>query len=132
MSIHDNLLHRRRRQCAEQRHYLAELELLAQRLRADAGRLRAEIERAVALGDPLSTRPLIERHGAVERSVAAIESQIAAAGDALAAAEQELTRHELAAVRRAGREGLAERRRPRYSRRAPPAAPPAADPESGR
>jgi hypothetical protein len=110
MILIDNLLRLRRRECEEHRRYVAELDLLAERLRADARRLRAEIERLVAAGDPLLAQPLVERHDKVERSVAAIESQMAAAGDALAAAEEELKRHEMAAAQRAGNERLAGRR----------------------
>ncbi len=131
MSVLESLLRLRRRQCAERRRYLAELELLAQRLRADSRRLRAEIARAVAAGNPVFSRALIERHGKLERSVAAIDGHIATAGDALAAAERELKRHELASTQRAGNAGLAERHRARRSRRAPPAASPIAGPDRG-
>ena len=111
MTVLEILLPLRRRQCEERRHHRAELELLAQCLRADAERLRAEIERSVAVGNPASAWPLIERHSKLERSVAALDGQIAMASDALSAAEQELRRHELAAAQCADRMGLSERRR---------------------
>jgi hypothetical protein len=123
MSVAENLLNLRRRQCEERRRYLAELEFLAQRLGEDAGRLRAEIERTEASGDPAPARPLIARRIKLERSLAAVQSQIAAAGDALAAAEQELKRHELAAAQRAGRAAFSQRGGARRSRRGRPAAP---------
>ncbi len=123
MSLIENLLRLGRRQCEELRRTLAELELLAQRLRADAGRLQAAIERSVAAGDPGSARSLNERRGKVERSLAGVASRIAEAGDALAAAERELKRHERAAAQRADSVGPSERRSTRRSRRAPPAAP---------
>ena len=147
MSVLENLLRRRRRQCEEQRRYLAELELLAERLRADARRLRAEIEREAVLGNPVSARPrpsslarqlprelpgeLIERRGTLERSVFEVEGRIAEAGAALGAAEQELKRHELASAQHAGSAALSDRRRARRLRRARPVAPPMASPDRG-
>ena len=139
MSLLENHLRLRRAQCAERRRYLAELELLAQRLRADASRLQAEIEREFAAGNPVSARKLArelagelaKRHSKLERSVAAIEEQIATAREALSAAEQELKRHELAAAQRAGGTGLSDRRRARRARRVRPAAPPVANPDRG-
>lgn len=119
MSLADNHLQLRRRQCQERRRYLAELELLATRLRADARRLQAEIERVVAGGNRVSARPLFERHGKVEGSLAAIESQIGSAGAALAAAEQELQQYERAFAHRGGGTRLADRRQARRVRRGP-------------
>ena len=104
-----------RRHCEERGRYLAELQSLAQRLRADGGRLRAEIEHAVVVGAPASA--LLKRHGKLARTLAAIEGQIAAAGDALAAAARELKRHELAAARRAHDAGVSDGRRPYRSSR---------------
>jgi len=105
------LLHRRH--CEDRQRHLAELESLAQRLRADGGRLRGEIEHAVTVGNPASTPPLLERHGKLARSLAAIEGQITAADDALAGAVRELKRQELAAAQRADHAGMADPRRPR-------------------
>jgi len=117
MNAIENRLTLHRRHCDERQRYLAELESLAQRLRADGGRLRSEIERAVTGGNPASTQPLLERHGKLARSLAAIEGQIAAAGDALAAAARELKRHEIAAAQRPDNAGMsAARRTPRSSR----------------
>jgi hypothetical protein len=108
-----------RRHCDERRRYLTELESLARRLRADGGRLRSAIELAVTVGDPASTQPLLERHGKLARSLAAIEGQIAAADEALAAACRELRRQELAATQRAAGQSDG-RRRSRSSRVGPP------------
>ena len=118
MNALENRLNQHRRHCEERQRYLAELESLAQRLRADGGRLRCEIERAVTVGDPASTPPLLERHGKLARTLAAIEGQIAAADDALAAAERELKRRELAAAQRADNAGMPDPRGPRPSSRA--------------
>ena len=117
MNALENRLNLHRRHCEERQRYLAELESLAQRLRADGGRLRCEIERAVTVGNPASTPPLLERHGKLARTLAAIESQITAADDALAAAVRELKRQELAAAQRADNDAtFAARRASRSSR----------------
>ena len=105
MNIIEHRITLHRRHCKERRRYLTELESLAQGLRADGSRLRSEIERAIAVGNPASAQPLLQRHGKLARSLAAIEGQIAVAGDALAAADRELKRHELAAAQRAGNAG---------------------------
>ncbi len=124
MNSLENRISVHRRHCEERRRYLAELESLAQRLRADGARLRSEIEQAVAVGNPASAHPLLQRHVQLARSLAAIEGQIAAAGDALAAAARELKRHEFAAAQRAPGPGLpVERRSPRSSRARPAASP---------
>jgi hypothetical protein len=111
MNALENRLNLHRRHCEERQRYLAELESLAQRLRADGGRLRSEIEWAVTGGNPASTQPLLERHGKLARSLAAIEGQITAADDALAAAVRELKRHELAVAQHADNAGMSDRRR---------------------
>jgi hypothetical protein len=128
MSILENRLRLNRHQFEECRRYLAEFESLAQRLRADERRLQDEIERAVAVGQPVCTQPLLDRHSRLARSLAAIEGQIAAAGDALAAAARELKRHELTAAQRANNAGVSERRR---TPRARPASSPSASPDRG-
>ena len=102
-------LHRRHRE--ERQRYLAELESLAHRLRADGSRLRSEIEQAVAVGNPAASQPLLQRHGMLARSLAAIEGQIVTAEDALAAAARELKRHEFAAAQRAPAHGSSDGRR---------------------
>lgn len=112
MSLIDNLLRAHRRRCEEGRRYLAELEDLAQRLRADAARLRAAVEAGAAGGDR-SAHPATLRHAKIVRSIAAIETQIGVAAAALAAAEVELQRHELIAQR----DGAAEPGDPRRGRR---------------
>ena len=123
MSVSENRLLLDRRQCQQWRRYLAGLESLAQRLRADERRLRVDIELAVAgplLPETGAPRPdfagevareLIGRHGKLARSVAAIDTQIAEVGAALGAAEQELKREELAAAQRTARDGSSEPRR---------------------
>jgi hypothetical protein len=125
MSVHENRLSLGRRQCAEQRRYLAGLESLGERLRTDELRLRAEIQLAAADGllpEAGAVRPvfagdldgpLIERHTKLARSVAAIDAQIAEAGAALGAAEQALKRYELAAAQHAAGGGVSKRRRAR-------------------
>ena len=123
MNILENRINLRRRHCEERRRLLAELESLAHRLRADGGRLRVEIEKAVAVGNPASAQPLLQRHGTLARSLAAIEGQIAAADDALAAAARDLKRDEFAVAQRAGHPGSGARRRPRPSRARPAASP---------
>lgn len=96
MSVLDSILARRRRECAEGRSYLAGLEGLGERLRGDARRLLAEIERS---GDVDGAG---ERHAALERSVAAVDGQIAAARSALTAMERALERLERSQARISG------------------------------
>lgn len=140
MSVLENRLRLGRRQCQQWQRYLAGLESLAQRLRADEQRLRTEIEFSVAGRLPPEAgagRPgfagelageLIVRHGKLARSVAAIDTQIAEVGAALGVAEQELKRQELAAAQRIARAGLSDRHR---TRRAPIAALPSPSPDRG-
>jgi chromosome segregation ATPase len=119
MSVLENRLRRHRRACEERQRYLAQLELLGERLRADLGRLVAESGSAQADGGSRAG-PLLERQGRLERSLAEIEGQVAAAREALAEAEQDLRRHEATSVRRSSRPGIAARRLPqRPARRAP-------------
>src|SRR5256885_14869583 len=73
MSVAENRLSLGRRQCEERRRYLAGLESLAQRLRADERRLRAEIQRAGIAGlapEVGFAGSLVERHSKLARSVA--------------------------------------------------------------
>jgi septal ring factor EnvC (AmiA/AmiB activator) len=127
----DSLFDLRRRQCAERRVYLVELNLLAQRLRTDAQRLYAEIERAFAAGDSVLSQSLNERLRKLEGSIATVKNQIVNANEALAAVEQELQRHQLASTRRLGNTGVAEQHRVRRSSRAGPAPSPIASPVDG-
>lgn len=123
MRLIDSQLMLCRRQCEERRQYVAELERLATRLRGDCGRLRAQTEEAVSDSDVSAAAALIERHGKVERSLAAIEEQIVAAGAAAAEAEQELRRREQAFATRSP----AERRGPALRSRHAAASPPGPD-----
>jgi len=118
MSVAENRLSLGRRQCEEWRRYLAGLQSLAQRLRADEQRLQVEIQRAgqpVAAGNFAGS--LVERHSKLARSVAEIDAQIAEVAAALDVAEQELKRHELAATQHvAGAVVSGQRRARRLSR----------------
>jgi phage shock protein A len=127
MSILENRLHLRRHQYEARRRSLEEFASLAQRLRADGRRLQADIEEAVAVGNPDCAGKLLERHGKLARSLATIEGQIAAAGEALASAARELQRHELAWAKHSSGAGVADRRRVPRSPRAQPAAPDRSD-----
>jgi hypothetical protein len=119
MSVVDNLLRLHRRECDERRRFAAELESLAERLRADAGRLLAEME----TGGGDATEPLAERCQRLERSVAELDGQVAAARAALAAAEEQLKLYERAVTDRAGGAALSDRRLARRARQSrPPAA----------
>src|SRR5262249_15491446 len=93
-------------QLEERQRYLADLELLAERLRADAIRLRHEVEaEAKAAGIPLDAldsergflfcRPLLERQRKLERSAAEVEGQIVEARVAVQPAELEVRMHEV-------------------------------------
>ncbi len=104
MSVLENLVVMHRRQCDERRRHLADLEDLAQRLRADAMRLLG----AIGLGAIAPSEagaggfgpPAFERYRKLERSIAELDRQISAARDALATAEQHLKQHERAAALR--------------------------------
>lgn len=82
---------------AERQRYLSELESLAEKLRADAARLSAEIafaggDRAIATSadaDRLFVRPLVNRHEKLIRSIAEIDAQIVEARAAVMTAQQE-------------------------------------------
>jgi len=85
-------------QLAERQRYLAELQSLDARLRADVERLREEVDQAggakrVSAGsriDPLFIRPLLDRRDKLLRSIAEIEAQIVEAQAAVVSAEQEM------------------------------------------
>jgi hypothetical protein len=108
MNSRSNLHRTQQWQLAERQRYLTELESLAERLRADVGRLRAEIDEAGGADalptnprlDPLFIRPLVERHEKLLGSVAEIEAQIAEARAAVTAAQQEVKLVEGAMVHR--------------------------------
>jgi predicted nucleic acid-binding Zn-ribbon protein len=110
MSLVENLLRAQRRQCDERRRHLAELEQLAERLRADALRLRTAIDDGS--GDRPTARQTVLRHATVERSITAIEIQIGSATATLARAEAELRQSERAVAQHggAGEAGAARRR----------------------
>ncbi|MGC2412527.1 MAG: hypothetical protein WA459_07520 [Stellaceae bacterium] len=123
MSTLEKRLRLRRHQYEERRRHLVEFASLAQRLRADRQRLQADIDEAIAAGDPVSAEPLLDRHSKLARSLAAIEGRIGTAGEALAAAARELRWHELACAQHAGPEGLPDGRRASRPPHAPIAAP---------
>ena len=101
MRLSETRLRQSRRQYAERRSHLADLEGLAQRLGADARRLRDEID---AAGPSAGTAwALIERYGKLQRSIADLAEQIVAARHALAASEEELSLHERASAHRIAR-----------------------------
>jgi hypothetical protein len=121
MSVLDNVLRLHRRECEDRRRYATDLELLAERLRADAGRLRREMV-VSASNVSLNNGPLAERFLKLELSVAEIEGQLAAAHAALAAAQQQLKLYERAVIDRAGGQALSDRRLARRIRQSRPAA----------
>jgi hypothetical protein len=98
MSVRENLLRLHRWRLQERQDYLAGLESLMGRLRADAVRLREEIGESEAAnghgakgGDPPPYLvPLIERRTKIERSMAEIEVQIGEARGVVEAAQQEV------------------------------------------
>ncbi len=98
MSVRENLLRLHRWRLQERRDYLAGLESLMERLRADAARLQEEIGESEAAngrtadgGDPPPyLAPLIDRRGRIERSMAEVEAQIGEARDTVEAAQQEV------------------------------------------
>jgi hypothetical protein len=98
MSVRENLLRLHRWRLQERQDYLAGLESLSERLRADASRLQQEIGeseaaggRAVDGGDPPAyLAPLIERRTKLERSMGEIEAQIGEARQMVEAEQQEV------------------------------------------
>jgi len=120
MSVLENVLRLHRRECEERRRYAVELGLLAERLRADAMRLRSEMETGGAQG-PAGPEPLAERCHKLERSVADLDGQVTAARAALAAVEEQLKLYERAVTDHAGGAALSDRRLARRTRQARPA-----------
>ena len=109
MSAIDSLVRLHRWQLDEHRRQLADLDLLAQKLRAEKLRLAEEeaseqnaagasLEAATAYGG--FARHLIERREKIEQSIAAVEQQIATAREALAETYQEVKRYEIALANR--------------------------------
>jgi flagellar protein FliJ len=97
MNSRNNLHRTQQWQLAERQRYLADLEALGEKLRADVERLREEISQAGgeaavptnAQLDPLFIRPLIERREKLLRSIGEIDTQIEEARAALLNAQQE-------------------------------------------
>jgi flagellar export protein FliJ len=123
MSAIESLVRLHRWQLDEQRRQLADLDLLAQKLRQEKERLveeeaseqqtaAASLEAAAAYGG--YARRLIERRQKIDQSIAAVDQQIAAGREALAEAYRETKRYEIAlANRTAQRRKRAERRQQR-------------------
>jgi flagellar protein FliJ len=110
MSAVESLVRLHRWQLDELRRQLADLDLLAQKLREEKQRLSEEqnaeqtvaaasIEAATAYGG--FARHLIERRQKIEQSIASVAQQIVAAREALAASYQEVKRYEIALANRA-------------------------------
>ena len=118
MSVLANLLRLHRRECEDRRRYAVELEHLAERLRADASRLRGDMAATASN----VAGPLAERYLKLERSVAELDGQLTAAHAALAAAEQQLKRYERAVLDRSGGQALSDRRLARRVRQSGPGA----------
>jgi hypothetical protein len=108
MSVVENLLRAHRRDCEDRRRYAAELAVLAERLRTDAGRVRSEIEAAGGPGSA-GAEPLAER-------CRKLDGRLAAARDAVITAEQQLKLYERAVSDRAGGAALSDRRLARRAR----------------
>jgi flagellar protein FliJ len=97
MNSRNNFHRTQQWQLAERQRYLADLEALGEKLRADVERLREEIDqaggdRAVPTNarlDPLFIRPLIDRREKLLRSIGEIDAQIDEARGALLSAQQE-------------------------------------------
>ncbi|HYM74306.1 MAG TPA: hypothetical protein VET89_15085 [Stellaceae bacterium] len=95
MNAHKNSNRLQHWQLAERKRYLAELESLADRLRADAERLSGRISEAggtaaANLARSAFIRPLVERRDKLQRSIAEIDTQIAEAREAVAVAQREI------------------------------------------
>ena len=109
MSAIDSLVRLHRWQLDEHRRQLADLDLLAEKLRAEKTRLAEEeateqivagasLEAATAYGG--FARHLIERREKIEQSIISVEQQIATAREALAETYQEMKRYEIALANR--------------------------------
>lgn len=95
MNARQNFYRLQHWQLAERQRYLAELESLAERLRADVERMNDEIDEA-GVADETSRihsafiRPLINRRDKLQRSVAEVDTQVGEARTAVAVAQQEM------------------------------------------
>jgi len=109
MSAVESLVRLHRWQLDERRRQLADLDLLAEKLRREKARLAEEetaeqqaaaasLEAATAYGS--FARALIDRRQKIEQSIIAVEQQIASAREALAEAFQETKRYEIALANR--------------------------------
>jgi flagellar export protein FliJ len=110
MSALESLVRLHRWQLDECRRQLADLDLLAKKLRDERLRLGDEqtAEQAAVAASPEAAtayggfaRRLIERRRKIEQSIASVEQQTAAAREALAATYQEVKRYETAVANRA-------------------------------
>jgi hypothetical protein len=125
MSVRENLLRLHRWRLQERRDYLAGLESLIDRLRADGARLQEEIGETEAAngpadagGDPpLYLVPLFDRRAKIERSMTEIEAQIAEARAMVAAAQREVKHGENGADTNAPAGPVRVTRRARRERR---------------
>jgi hypothetical protein len=128
MSVRENLLRLHRWRLQERQDYLAGLESLMERLRADAGRLQDEVAeserangRAATGGDaPPYLAPLIERRTRIERSMAEIETQIGEAREMVEGARQEVKHAENGAGTHAQPSPMRVTRRARRERQSRP------------
>jgi len=95
MNARQNFYRLQHWQLAERQRYLAELESLAERLRADVERMNDEIDEA-GVADETSRfhsvfiRPLINRRDKLQRSVAEVDTQVGEARAAVAVAQREM------------------------------------------
>jgi hypothetical protein len=93
---------------AERQRYLADLEVLASRLRTDVENLAGEIDEAgsskasaeIKAVYPMAVGPLVERRDKLVRTIAEIEEQIVEARDAVAVSQQEVKIFEAANAHR--------------------------------
>jgi flagellar protein FliJ len=122
MSTLESLVRLHRWQTDERRRNVAELEVLAEKLRAELLRVAEErIAEQAAAGASFLARHVypgylrrsLERQKTLEQSLAEVEAQTVQARDALAEAFQELKRYEIAAANRERQRQTANRRRER-------------------
>lgn len=122
MSVRENLLRLHRWRLQERQEYLAGLESLTERLRADAARLQEEIDDSgpadslVGSAVPPFLAPLIERRAKIERSMTEIEGQIDEARGLVEAAQQEVKHAENGAATNAPAGPMRVSRRVRRAR----------------
>lgn len=106
MSVRDTLLRQHRWRLEERQQFLAGLETLANRLRADAQRLEREVAEHKIADDgaaadhhhyPPLVQPLIDRRRRLERSIVEVEAQIEEARALVSASMQEIAHAEAGA-----------------------------------